>query len=98
MLVRGKTKFILIGICQLGAETIEYLKIAEVESGDIMPPVAVVVKEREQYCLGMKKYIRELKKMPKADATEIARENLEQSGIIDKDGNLTARYQTSLRK
>ena len=69
-----------------------------VESGDIMPQVAVIEREKEQYYIDMKIYFDKLKSMSKGKAIELAKSNLTQAGIIDEDGNLTDRYKNSRQK
>lgn len=65
------------------------------ERGDIMPPVAMIEYDKELYCSEMEEYFQKLKTIPKEKIKEIARKNLVQAGIVDKNGNLTDHYSNS---
>lgn len=62
------------------------------ESGDIMPTIELVEKERLSYIEEMEQYLKDLKAMPKKEAKELSKKNLIESGIFDENGELTEHY------
>ncbi|MGB8454927.1 MAG: hypothetical protein WCD89_21690 [Anaerocolumna sp.] len=62
---------------------------------DIMPTIELIEQERLSYLADMKKYLENLKNLPREEAYETSKKNLLDSGIIDEDGNLSERYKYS---
>lgn len=72
--------------------------LTDVESGDYMPPVATIERERELYYRNLKKYLEAIKALPEKEAASAARANLRHAGIIDENDDLTDRYKNSRQK
>ncbi|MBD5480602.1 MAG: hypothetical protein HDR14_15195 [Lachnospiraceae bacterium] len=65
------------------------------EEGDVMPTIKSVECEKIAYIKGMEEYLQKLKTMPNSEAVKRSKFNLENSHIIQKNGEFTERYRYS---
>lgn len=65
---------------------------AKDNKGDIMPTIELLECERVAYVKGMDNYLQKLKAMPDDEAIEKSRINLQNSNIIEPNGDFTERY------
>lgn len=68
---------------------------AKDEEVNAMPPVELVECERTAYVKEMEEYLQRLRSMPDAEAKKKSKRNLENSHIIQKDGEFAERYRYS---
>lgn len=74
----------------------EYVSLyAENNDAYTMPDVELVESEKTVYIKEMEKYLQELTAMPKCEAAEKARANLQKCNIIGSDGEFTEKYRHS---
>jgi hypothetical protein len=60
-----------------------------------MTSIELIEYERITYIKGMDDYLKRLKSMPKSEAVQLARTNLQKCHIIDENGEFTERYEYS---
>lgn len=65
---------------------------ANEEVANVMPTVELIEYERVTYIKEMERYLQDLKSMPDAEARRKSRINLEDSGIIQENGEFTEKY------
>lgn len=68
---------------------------AKDNKGDTMPIIELLECERVAYVKGMDNYLQKLKAMPDDEAIEKSRINLQNSNIIEPNGDFTERYHYS---
>ncbi len=65
---------------------------------NVMPTIELVEYERAAYVKEMEEYLQKLKSMPNAEARKKSRINLENSHIIQKNGEFSERYSYSRKR
>ena len=63
------------------------MSMTDSKGGTDMPPVATMDLQKVDYLKKQEEYLRNLKKKPKAERERLAKENLMEAGIIDKNNH-----------